>query len=60
MGGGKYEGHNLPHYKMWLCHRCYTMNWDGFSPLYEKSFEKHLVQAGINLPARNSNGWYPR
>lgn len=60
IGGGKYEGHNLPHYKMWLCRRCYSMNWDGISPLFEKSFEKHLLKEGLDFPERNSNGWYPR
>lgn len=59
-GGGHYDGHTLPHYDMFLCHRCYSMNWDGIAPLYEPIFEKHLSSKGIPLPRRNAQGWYPR
>ena len=60
MGPHVYEGSQLSHYQMWLCKRCYTMNWDGISPLFEPAFERHLESKGIGLPQRNGKGWYPR
>jgi hypothetical protein len=60
MGPHVYEEHQLTHYQMWLCHRCYSMNWDGFAPHYESAFERHLASKAIPLPKRNAAGWYPR
>lgn len=60
MGPHVYEGHQLRHYSMWLCHRCYAVNWDGISPMFEAAFEQHLQSRGIPLPGRNTKGWYPR
>lgn len=60
MGPHAYEGFMLSHYQMLFCRRCYTMNDDGISPLFEPIFVKRLGERGIPLPARNRKGWYPR
>lgn len=60
MGPHMYDGHQLRHYQMWLCHRCFAMNHDGISPLFEKAFEQHLEKKSIKFPDRNLKGWYPR
>lgn len=54
-----YEGHYIQKYKMNICSNCYKGNHDGISTFYEKIFEKHLSNNGINVPKRNDKGYYP-
>lgn len=58
-GHHRYEGKYLPHYGLLLCSGCYKGNWDGIGPFYEDKFTNHLAERGIELPERNSKGWYP-
>lgn len=57
---GRYHGQRLPHYEMILCSSCHAGNHDGFAPHREAAFEAHLARHGIELPARNAKGLYPR
>ena len=60
MGAHRYDGTWVPKYEMTMCASCFSCNWDGIGPFYEKRFEAHLMSKQIPLPPRNSAGLYPR
>jgi hypothetical protein len=59
-GPHRYDGHWIEQYELFLCRPCYAGNWDGIGPMLEPLFVAHLTKHGIELPARNTKGWYPR
>ena len=60
MGPHHYDGTWIPTYQITMCKPCFTGNWDGISPSFEKKLEKHLELKGLPIPERNAKGWYPR
>lgn len=54
------HGHYVTAYQLHVCNTCYVCNLQGWAPLYEQKLVKHLEQRGIELPARNPNGLFPR
>ena len=55
-----YDGKVIPGYKLTVCRTCWVSNHDGWGPVVEDQFVKHLQSNGIPLPERNKDGWYPR
>jgi len=60
MSAGKYEGHKCSGYDIFVCHPCYSMNWDGWGPMIEPRILGILATKSIPEPPRNSKGWLPR
>jgi hypothetical protein len=60
MGRHRYEGKQIPRYKLGVCGTCYESNWDGWGPLHEAKFIAHLKKHNIPIPERNEKGWFPR
>lgn len=59
-GPGRYEGKTIPRFQLSVCGSCYDTNHDGWGPVVESAFERHLMDRGIPFPERNARGWYPR
>ena len=60
MGRHKYDGKQIPKYKLGVCKICYESNWDGWSPNDEPKILLHLEKNNIEIPSRNENGLLPR
>ena len=60
MGRHKYDGKQIPRYKLGVCSTCYEGNWDGWAPHYESKILLHLKEKGLPTPERNNNGLLPR
>lgn len=58
-GPHRYDGKHLSQYKMSVCNNCLRAHRDGVGPSHEDKFEKHLQENKIQLPERNTKGWYP-
>ena len=59
-GQGRYDGKNIPSYKLLVCMTCFEANWDEWGPAFEPTREAHLKVNGIPIPKRNQAGFYPR
>jgi hypothetical protein len=59
-GPSIYDGKHIARYNLTVCRGCFQGNWDGWGPMVEDAFLKHLDQEGITPPARNVGGWFPR
>lgn len=57
---GRYEGHFVPTYKLFVCNICWQANWDGWGPAAEAALLAHLEKEGIPVPPRNEKGYIPR
>ena len=55
-----YDGRKVRGYEILVCRSCYDGNWDGWSPVHERSILASLSDRGIAPPPRNANGWLPR
>ena len=60
MGRHKYDGKQIPRYKLGVCSMCYEGNWDGWAPHYESKILLHLKEKNLPVPERNDNGLLPR
>lgn len=58
-GPHQYDGKLLSGYGLLVCETCYSGNWDGWSPFYEKKILEYLEQIGIEPPERNEKGYLP-
>jgi hypothetical protein len=55
-----YDGHHIAAYKFNVCSGCWSGNWDGWAPHYERKILIHLAENGLPIPARNAAGYLPR
>ena len=55
-----YDGHHIAAYKFNVCSGCWSGNWDGWAPHYERKILIHLAENGLPVPARNAAGYLPR
>ena len=57
MGQGRYDGQNLPHYKLFVGPCCGDR--DEIFPKSGTAFVSHLLKLGIPVPEKRSNNTYP-
>lgn len=60
MGPNRYDGKYISAYKLNACGTCYRSNHDGWNPGLEEQLREHFQTHGVEEPARNSSGLYPR
>jgi hypothetical protein len=60
LGPHRYEGHKCSGYDIFVCHTCYSSNWDGWGPMHEPKILRILEEKKLPEPKRNPAGWLPR
>jgi hypothetical protein len=56
----RYDGREVPRYRITVCHVCYSSSRNGWSSINEAKILVHLKSCGLPVPLRNARGWLPR